>query len=348
AANNFAVSMDAAWEIDLFGKLRGASAAAKADVASSQASLFDVQRVIAADVAFQYLSLRDAQARLAITTGNLAIQRENSQIAAWRNQAGLVSALDVEQAKTALAQTEASLPLLRQSIGTAINQIDVLSGAAPGVSGQMLEVVQPVPAAPAMVGDGLPAELLTRRPDVMAAQKNLEAAAIRIGVVRADLYPALRLSGSISSSAALTSNLFSTVLGNVAGNLAAPIFDAGKIRARLEQQKGATDVALANYRKAILIALQDVENAMVAVRTARMREAALGRAEAAAQESLRLAEFRYRSGDIAFLTLLDSQRSLLSAQDSHQSAKTAQSNAAVQMFKALGGGWTAAMKDNSK
>lgn len=340
-ANNFSLGPDASWEIDLFGRLNGSVDAALAEEAGSQASLFDLQRIITAEVASNYLTLRDAQARLAIALANLAIQRDNLQIAQWRYQAGLATALDVEQARTLVAQTESGLPALRQSAATAIHQLDVLIGQAPGASAAQLEPVQPVPAPPAIMTTGIPAELLERRPDVVASRRTLEAAVIRIGVARADLYPALRLSGSLGTSAPAVGGLFGSILGNIAGNLSAPIFDGGRIRSRIEQQRGAADTALASYRDTILVALQDVENAVVAVRTAREREEALGRAEAAARETLFLAELRYRSGTVDFQVLLDAQRSLLTAQDSRQSARTAQSSATVQLFKALGGGWPA-------
>jgi NodT family efflux transporter outer membrane factor (OMF) lipoprotein len=340
-ASSFNLGVDASWEVDLFGKLSGSVEAARADLASSQASLFDVQRAITAEVALNYLTLRDAQARLEIAESNLSIQRENLQIAQWRYQAGLANALEVEQATTLVAQTEASLPSLRQSITTSVNQIDVLTAQAPGASAPALLGAAPVPDPPALAAIGLPADLLERRPDVIASRHSLEAAVIRIGVARADLYPALRLSGSIDTSAAAVGGLFGTLLGNVAAGLSAPIFEGGKIRARIEQQRGSADTALANYRAAILKALQDVENAVVAARTATEREEALARAEAAARESLQLAELRYRSGVVDFQVLLDAQRTLLSAQDSRQSARTARSTAAVQLFKALGGGWPA-------
>lgn len=339
--NTFNLGADASWEVDLFGRLSGSVDAALADEAGSQASLFDLQRVITAEVANNYLTLRDAQARLAIALSNLAIQRDNLQIAQWRYQAGLANALDVEQARTLVAQTDASLPSLRQSIASAIHQIDVLLGQAPGTSGTLLEPVHPVPAPGAVLTTGIPAELLERRPDVVSSRRSLEAAVIRIGVARADLYPALRLSGSLGTSAPAVGGLFGSIIGNIAGNLSAPIFDGGRIHSRIEQQRGAADTALANYRDTILVALQDVENAVVAVRTAREREEALSRAEAAARETLTLAELRYRSGSVDFQVLLDAQRSLLNAQDSRQSATTARSTAAVQLFKALGGGWPA-------
>ncbi len=337
---NYSMGLDATWELDLVGKLRNTAAAAALSLQSSEASLYDVQRVIAADVALNYISLRDAQARLDVAEKNLSIQLENLQIAQWRNEAGQGDALEVEQARTVVAQTRAVIPQLRQSIATFLHQLDVLLASAPGSHAALLmKAAGTLPKPPELAGIGLPAELLSRRPDVLSAQHALEAEVIRIGVAEADLYPAMRLSGGLNTSSDRVGDLFDVSLGSLMGGITAPIFQGGQIRARIEQQKGSADVALANYQKSILVALQDVENALVASRSAREREAALNDAEIAALASVQLAEIRYRSGAIDFQTLLDAQRNLLSVQDSRVSASSSRSTAAVQLFKALGGGW---------
>ena len=339
---SYSLGIDASWELDLFGKLRNSAAAAASGVQGSEAGLYDLQRVIAAEVALNYISLRDAQSRLSVARANLEIQQENLQLTIWRNEAGQGDALAVEQARTVVAQTRAGIPLLEQSVANAIHQIDVLVGKPPGSSTSMLATSSTdLPSPPAISGVGVPAELLSRRPDVLSAQRNLEAEVIRIGVAEADLYPALRLSGSLDTSSNSVGDLFDASVGSLIGGITAPIFQGGQIRARIEQQKGSADVALANYRKSILTALQDVENALVAAKSAEDREAALGEAEQAALASVQLAEIRYRSGAIDFQTLLDAQRNLLSVQDSRVSAQASRSSAAVQLFKALGGGWNA-------
>jgi len=337
--DTFTVGIDAAWEADIFGKLRGTASAASAAAQGSEASLYDVQRVITADVALNYINLRDAQARLTLAEANLENQRENLQIAQWRSQAGLGDELDVEQARTAVGQTTAALPLLQQAIATAIHQIDVLIGKPPGSNAHLLQTPAPLPAPPEIIDVGLPADLLQRRPDVLSAQSNLEAEVIRIGVAQADLYPALRLSGSIDTSSDSIGDLFDTSFGSIVAGVTAPIFQGGQIRARIEQQKGSADTALANYRSTILVALLDVENALQSAKTAHDREVALAEAEASALSSLKLAEIRYRGGVVDFQTLLDTQRSVLTVQDSRASASAARSTAAIQLFKALGGGW---------
>jgi outer membrane protein, multidrug efflux system len=337
--DTYSIGIDASWEADIFGKLRGTAEAASAGVRGSEASLYDVQRMITAEVALNYVDLRDAQARLQLAQANLDIQRENLQIALWRNQAGLANELDVEQARTAVGQTTAALPVLRLSIATAIQQIDVLTGKAPGSSVSLLSAPAALPAPPDIIDVGLPADLLQRRPDVLSAQASLETEVIRIGVAQADLYPALRLSGSIDTSSDSLSDLFNTSMGSVFAGVTAPIFQGGQIRARIEQQKGSADTALANYRSTVLSALFDVENALQSAKTAHEREAALAEAEQSALNSLQLAEIRYRAGAVDFQTLLDTQRSVLTVQDSRASASAARSTAAIQLFKALGGGW---------
>jgi len=339
---SYGVGIDAAWEADVFGKLRNSAQAAAVSAEGSEASLYDIQRAIAAEVALNYINLRDAQSRLDVAMANLAIQQENLQIAIWRNSAGIGDALEVEQARTVVAQTKAGIPSLEQSISAAINQIDVLLGEPPGNSARLLRSIAHLPTPPQVIGVGLPADLLERRPDVISAQRSLEAEVIRIGVAQADLYPALRLSGALNTSSNTVGRVFDTSVGSLFAGVTAPIFQAGQIRARIEQQKGSADVALANYRGTILTALQDVENALVATRSARQREAAFTEAEEAALASLGLAEIRYRSGAIDFQTLLDAQRNLLSVQDSRVSASSSRSTEAVQLFKALGGGWIAA------
>jgi outer membrane protein, multidrug efflux system len=238
-----------------------------------------------------------------------------------------------------VGQTTAALPVLRLTIATAIHQIDVLIGKPPGSSASLLSPPAALPAPPEIIDVGLPADLLERRPDVLSAQSSLEAEVIRIGVAQADLYPALRLSGSIDTSGNSIGDLFNTSLGSLVAGVTAPIFQGGQIQARIEQQKGSADTALANYRSIVLAALADVENALQSAKAAREREAALAAAEASALASLRLAEIRYRSGEVDFQTLLDTQRSVLVVQDSRASASAARSTAAIQLFKALGGGW---------
>ena len=338
--DNYQVGLDASWEADIFGGNRRSLEASRATATGAQASLHDVQRSIVAEVALNYIDVRNTQARLAVARANLGYQDDTVQIAGWRAQAGLVSALDVEQANVLRAQTVATIPQLEQTYASDTNRIAVLTGEAPGAVTPLLDTAKAIPLAPDAVEIGLPANLLRRRPDVMVSEANLAAEVARIGVAEAQLYPALRLSGSLTSSGGTFGDLGSSILGNLVGSLAAPIFQGGQLRARVEGQRATADAALASYRGTVLRALEDVENALVALEKAKARETALAVAEASAQTSALYARDRYRAGLIDFQTLLESERSLLSSQDSRTSARAARATASVQLYKALGGGWS--------
>ncbi|MBO9576435.1 MAG: efflux transporter outer membrane subunit [Sphingobium sp.] len=336
---NFQAGLDASWEADIFGRLARTAQAARASAQSSAASLADVQRSLAAEVALNYVDARLSQSRLAVARDNLAIQDNTLQIVKWRVDAGLASDVELQQATAQRAQTAASIPSLEQTFQSDANQLAVLLGTAPGTVTAELDPVKAVPLGPDNVEAGLPADLLSRRPDLIVAQQNLVAELARIGVAEAQLYPALRFSGSLSSSAGNLGDLGTNILGNLLGSIAAPIFQGGQLRARVEQQQATADAALSTYRQAVLVALQDVENALVAIDRTKARETQLVTAANAAREAARLANARYESGLIDFQTLLNAQQSMLSAQDSQTAARAARANASIQLFKALGGGW---------
>ncbi len=335
----FQAGFDASWEADIFGGLRRTAEAARAAAEGSEASLADVQRSLVAEVALAYVDARQSQARLAVARENLAIQDNTLQIVGWRVDAGLASELERQQATAQRAQTAAGIPSLEQSFNSAANQIAVLLGVAPGSITAELDPPKTIPLGPDNVEAGLPADLLTRRPDLIAAQKSLVAELARVGVAQAQLYPALRLSGSLSSSAGSFDDLGTNILGSLVSSITAPLFNGGQLRARVEQQQATADAALSSYRQAILVALQDVENALVSIDRTKAREAELVRAEDAARASVQLANARYESGLIDFQTLLNAQQSLLSATDGRTAARAARATASIQLFKALGGGW---------
>jgi outer membrane protein, multidrug efflux system len=338
-STTFSAGLDASWEADIFGGLRRSAEAARATAEGSAATLADVRRSLVAEVALAYLDLRQTQARLAVARENLGIQDNTLQIVGWRAQAGTASDLELQQATTQRAQTAASIPALEQTLNNSANQIAVLLGLNPGALHDELAAPGTIPFGPDNVEAGLPADLLNRRPDVVASARSLVAETARIGVAQAQLYPALRLSGSLTSSSLNLSDFGQTVLGSLAGSISAPIFQGGQIRARIEQQRAAAEVALANYRQVVLVALSDVENALVAIDRSKARQAQLAIAETAARESVRLATARYQAGLIDFQSLLNSQQSLLNTQDTHTTARAARASATIQLYKALGGGW---------
>jgi outer membrane protein, multidrug efflux system len=341
ASNSFKASVGASWEPDIFGGNRAAANASETDAQASAASLSNVQVSLAAEVASGYINLRGLQTRLAIARSNLATQAETLQITRWRAQAGLVSSLDVEQAISAAEQTQAQLPALQTSVTQALNALAVLTGQAPGTLSTTLGSAAPIPPAPADLALAFPADTLRQRPDVRAAELKAQSAWSRVVIADAARYPSFNLSGSLGLSSltlgALTDG--ASLLKSVLASVSAPIFDGGATKAQVRAQEAALEQARANYQSAVLTALQDVEDALVAIQGDSERLVRLQAAASAAANAELLARQRYESGLIDFATVLGTQRTLLSAQDSVASTLASLSTDHVRLYKALGGGW---------
>jgi NodT family efflux transporter outer membrane factor (OMF) lipoprotein len=329
---------DARYELDLFGGQRRAVQASMADLATVEANLHSTQLTVAAEVALNYVDARLAQRQLAIARANLSAQDETLQIVQWRVQAGLVGTLDLEQARQLRAQTAATVPLREQALSSALNRLSVLTGKAPGDVDAMFQPATPIPMAFA-AGIAVPAAMLRRRPDVTAAERTLIAETARIGVREADLYPALGLAGSLSGNSSNWGDLTSAAFGSLAAGLTAPIFQGGRLRAAVEQQRAAAIQSLAVYRDTVLVALEEAENALVAISVTEQRERELAVAEEAARNATALARSQYQAGVIDFSSLLDAERSLLATETSRATAHADRAAATVQLYKALGGGW---------
>jgi multidrug efflux system outer membrane protein len=348
AENVYRAGFDASWEPDVFGATRSGVAAADADVRASAGSLADTRVSVAAEAAVSYLQLRGFQARLAIARENLASQEQTLQLTQWRAQAGLTTSLEVEQARAAVEQTRAQLPLLETNIAQTLNSLAVLAGKAPGALPAALAETAPLPAMPAELAIAIPAETLRQRPDVRAAELRVMAAAARVDQATAARLPSFRLSGSLGLSALTVGGLSDSeaLLRSVLASVSLPVFDGGQRRAQVRVQQAAFDEARENYRAAVLTALRDVEDALIALRKAHEQLAARQRAAAAARNAALLAGNRYASGLIDFQTVLETQRTLLSAQDSVAGTETELSAGYVRLYKALGGGWTPAAADD--
>ncbi|MGC1269543.1 MAG: efflux transporter outer membrane subunit, partial [Croceibacterium sp.] len=338
-AVQFSLGADASWEADLFGRIGGSVAASQADLAAAGYSLGDVQRAITGQLALTVINARSLSAQLALTRETLAYQDENLQIARWRNQAGLVSSLDVEQARSQRAQTAATVPQLENSLAATANAIATLVGEAPGPVYALLEgpgvIPSPDPAAPAAG----PAEVLRLRPDVRAAEAILLAASARVGVARAQLLPLVRLTGSIST-ASPAADLFQTITGGLFASVSQLIFDGGRTRAQIANAEAAARGSLAAWEGTILSALEEVETASTAQRTAAERERILDEALDAASNSALLARSQYRAGLTDFRTLLTAENQLLAARTAALAAQADRASAFVRVNQALGGGWT--------
>ncbi len=343
AVDRFAIGLDASWEADIFGANRSALDSSEATARASAADLGDVQVSIAAEVALAYIALRDAQAQLAIANENLASQLETLQITLWRLQAGLVTSIEAEQARTAVEQTRALLPALQTDIDQNCHALAVLTGQPPAALLTLLAAADPVPRAADDLALSFPAETLRQRPDVRAAEHQVTAAAGRLRQADAARLPNFRLGGSLGLNALTLGSLTNSasIVSALLADAFMPVFDGGGRRAQVRAEQAALDQALAAYQAVVLTALQDVEDALVALRGDRERLQSLENAAEAAGNAALLARQQYSSGLVDFQTVLDTQRSQLSTQASVASALADVSADHVRLYKALGGGWRA-------
>jgi NodT family efflux transporter outer membrane factor (OMF) lipoprotein len=340
----YSAGFDASWEPPIFSGLADAADAARAEASAAQASLESARASLAAEVALRYVALRLAQQRLAVVRANVDSQAETLQISEWREMAGLVTRLDVEQARANLEQSRASLPGLEQTRAEAEHRLSVLTGQAPGSLRDALREARALPAAPADIAVGIPADTLRQRPDVRAAELRLRAEIARTAQSEADRYPSLKLSGSFNWRSAALSALTNSgnFVGSLAASLTAPLFDAGRIESRIAAQTAAQDQAFIAWESSLLTALEDVQNAMAAYANGRERVDARRRAASAAAGAAELARAQYQAGLIDFARVLEAERTLLSTQDNLSSAEADVLIAVIQLYKALGGGWNAA------
>ncbi|HOP40873.1 MAG TPA: efflux transporter outer membrane subunit, partial [Geobacteraceae bacterium] len=339
----YSIGFDAGWELDLFGGVRRSLEAADADLQASREDLRNALVSLTAEVALNYIELRMYQAKLATTEENLVLQQETHELAKWRYEAGLDDELAVHQARYSLENTRSELPTLRNALEESKNRIAVLLGKGPGTLHKELETQTPIPVIPPEIAVGIPADVLRRRPDVRKAERELAAQTARIGVATADLYPKFRLSGAIGLKSGESSSLFTSAsqFWSIVPGISWNVFDAGAIRRNIEVQSALQEQYLNAYEAAVLNALEEVENALVAYAEEQNRLNSLNEAVQAAQSAVELSMNKYQAGMIDFTTLLDAQRSLLSYQNQLvQSNGTVASNL-VRLYKVLGGGWEA-------
>ena len=332
---------DAAWELDIFGGVRRSVEAASADLQAAGEDLNDVLVSLLAEVAINYIEVRAFQARIASAEGNISKQAETHQVALWRQQAGLGDELAVQEALYNLENTRSQLPVLRSGLEEALNRIAVLLGEWPGSVHRQLEKPAAIPAPPPDVAVGVPADMLRRRPDVRRAERELAAQTARVGVATAELYPKFTLIGSIGIEALSLSDLVSTPARTYSfgPGISWPIFRGGAIRSNIEVQSALQEQALIAYEKAVLDALEEVENVLTAYSEEQKKRESLRVAEGAARKAVDIALGKYEAGLTDFLVVLVAQRSLLSFQDQLAQSDGAVTSNLIKLYKALGGGW---------
>lgn len=338
-SSSYSLRANASWQADLFGELSRGREAARADLAASGYDLANVRLTIISELVTNYVQARLAQEQLRVARESQSVQEDNYKIAGWRLQAGLVSSLDEQQALAQLAQTRATIPQLEARLRGSLNRVAVLTGEAPGEATRALETVAPIPTASTQIATGIPADTLRQRPDVRAAERTLAAQTARIGVAQAQLYPSLGISGNIGTTSNSFKNLFSLVTGGVFANVAQLIFDGGRLASQVRAQRAAADGAFAAYKQTVLTAIEDVENAMASLSSARARQAEFATAYEASNSAAILARSQYQAGLIDFQTLSSSETTLLNARNSLASARSDEVLAIAQLYDSLGGGW---------
>jgi NodT family efflux transporter outer membrane factor (OMF) lipoprotein len=338
----YQAGFDASWELDLFGaNRRGAEAALYAEQ-GAQDELRATLLTLIGDIASNYVSARGYQARIALARRTAATQRETAALTRRKFDAGGASALDVSNAEGLAAGTEADITTLETSYAQAVHRLSVLTGRPPTALTGRLAATAPIPAPPVRQPLGVPADILTARPDVRQAERQLAQSTALIGQAEAARYPSVSLTGSVNTTGTKLGDLAkgSTISWSFGPSLTVPLFNGGQLQAAVEVTQAQRDQSFTAYRAAVLTALEDVENAAVALQKERVRAAKLAQSASAYGEAARLARALYESGSTSFLDVLDAERSLYSAQDSLLQSKVAIATDYVALNKALGGGWT--------
>jgi multidrug efflux system outer membrane protein len=334
------LGLDMLWELDMFGRIQRQLEASDAELDVAEADYQQLQVSLIAELVDAYGSLRGAQLREQIARDNLKNQHKSRAITEQLREAGIGSQLDVLRSDARLAGTEASLPQLQAEQIRAENRIATLLGQRP----EQLNIDLSAKALPAIakalpIGD--PAELLRRRPDIRAAERQLAAATANIGVATADLFPRVSLSGFLGFTAGRGSQLGSSAANawNIAPTISWAAFDLGSVRARMRGAEAEAEGALANYEQQVLLALEESANAFSGYGKRQQRLLALLRQSEASRGAAEQAAVRYREGEVDFLVLLDAERERLSAEDAQAQAEVELYRGIVAIYKALGGGW---------
>lgn len=339
--NLFQAGFDASWEIDVFGRIRRSVEASEADLDAAIEARRNTLVTVLSEVALNYVQLRGLQRRLEIAYENIRIQQDTLDVTTDRLRAELGSELDVAQSRAQLETTRSAVPLLESSIRQSIYQLAVLLGEPPEELADKLDESAPIPPIPPQVPLGLPSELLRRRPDVREAERTLAAVTARIGVATADLFPTFLIGGNFGTSTADIRHFFDqrSFLWSVGPSVQWNIFQGGRTLANIEAERARQEQAMANYERVILIALQDVENSLVAYNSERVRYDSLASAVNASQRATLLSSELYTGGLTPFLNLLQAQASLFASQDQMIQSESSAITNLISLYKALGGGW---------
>lgn len=349
--NDYSLGFDAAWELDFWGRFRRGVESETAGLYAAMADYDSMLVSLTAEVARTYVVIRTTEKRLEYARDNIKLQEESLRIARERYREGVASELDVTQANALLKQTEASVPQLEADLRQAKNSMAVLLGILPTQVDSLVTGPGAIPAAPAEVAVGMPAELLRRRPDIRLAEFQAAAQSARIGVAKADLLPRFSLVGSIglqsSSLGGIQSNnahfgdLFSSdsITYFIGPTVQWPIFNYGRLRNNVRMQDARFQELVENYKNTVLKAAREVEDAMIGFLKSQKSDELLKKSVASYMQSVEIATMQYREGDTDYQRVVDAQRYLTRAQDDEASTSGSVAENLIAIYKAIGGGW---------
>ena len=334
-ARSAGAGLSGSWTIDINGRLSAERAVAAAQADGAAYFLADQRRLVAAAVAGQYIELQRTLARLRLLDQSTELQRQTLRIVTLRFEAGLSSNLDVRRAAADLARTQAQRGPLLLARAQAANALSVLVGDPPSPLAEATDNVG-VPEYSGGPEVGVPADLLRRRPDLLLAEADVAAAAAEVGIERADLLPALTLPGLLTLGDGSIDGLFSQAVAGLAAVLDIPLFDGGRRRAEVAAAEAELEASAADYRQVLLEVAAEVESALVAIASARDRDAALVTAVEESEAAFEQSNALYREGLASLFDILDVQRQLISSQESLIDSRADLSQAYVALFAAVG------------
>lgn len=340
--NSYELELGASWEVDLFGGLRRDREAAFGEYQASAAGAVATRLAVAAQTADIYTTVRGLQARLAIAQKQVQTQQDLLAKVGLLNRKGVAADFEVRQTEGELAQVEATVPALRAGLEGALNALDVMLGTAPGTHRALMATASPIPEVPALAQIGAPADLLRRRPDLIAAERRLMSTNAMIGSAISEYYPKFSLGAMIGSASTSTGALFSGDANQSAVLLGLRwrLFDFGRINAQIDQAKGREAEALAFYRQSVLSASQDVETALSALVNRQAQAQTLKSGEVSLQRARRSSFVAFENGAASLINVLNADQQLLRASDLRAVAQTEAARAAIATYRALGGGWS--------
>jgi multidrug efflux system outer membrane protein len=333
------VGLAAEWEADLFGRLGRIAEAQRAELQAASADIDAVRVAMVGQLAASYFQLRGLQQQLAVAQANVALQEESLAIVDARVGAGRGTDFDRVRSHAQLERTRAELPGLQAEIAAAMHRIAVITGQAPRALVERLAPARELPVERPVIAPGTPGELLRRRPDIAAAERRVAAASARIGVATADLYPRFTLGALLGTVAGSRSELFSSASESSRVGLGVDwtFLDYGRVRARIEAADADTREAIANYRQAVLIALESTETRLVRYQRSQQRTALLDGAVSQAERAVALARTRHQQGYIGYFEVLSAEQELIAARNEAVRSRTEEVLAMVDVYRALAG-----------